>query len=87
MEFREEMYGEDAGEEISQALHQTVKKLVSRRIDDMDIECQSCGSGELGPEAENPGEEEVRGYCKCTECGERKNIDIDYGDLSSVLAS
>jgi hypothetical protein len=87
MEFKQDMYGEDAGEEISQALHQTVKKLVSRRIDDMDKECQACGSEELKPEAENPDEEEVRGYCKCTECGERKNIDIDYGDLSSVLTS
>jgi uncharacterized Zn finger protein len=87
MEFKEEMYGEDAGDQISQALHQTVKKLVSRRIDDMDIECQSCGSEELSPEAENPDEGEVRGYCKCTECGERKNIDIDYGDLNSVPTS
>ncbi len=87
MKFKQEMYGEDAGEQISQALHQTVKKLVSRRIDDMDIKCQACGSEELRPEAENPDEEKVRGYCKCTECGERKNIDIDYKDLNSVLTS
>jgi|GEM_PF-6443166 hypothetical protein len=85
MKFNEEMYSKDAGEQISQALQQTVKRLVSKRLDDM--ECQACGSEELKAEAENPTEEEVRGYSKCTECGERMSIEIDYKDLSSVISS